>query len=89
MLMILNQIVLFSKEFINEFSEILDIDFSDLNDSFILRSGRWDSVTILRLVLLIQLHFKVLIHGELIYNCQQMKDLKILLVNKLNEINLK
>ena len=80
--LILVQSVQFSKEFNIELSEILDTDYLSLNDTFILRSGKWDSVTILRIILLVQKQFNVIIHGELIYNCQQLLDLKNLVINK-------
>jgi acyl carrier protein len=70
------------KPFLVDLADLLEVDESELVDSFELNGDNWDSVAVVSTIAIIDEHFDTTVDGKSLRNCSSVGELKQLIQSK-------
>ena len=68
--------------FLEDLSNILDVEASELNDNYPLNEGNWESLAVVGAISAIDEYFDVIIDGEALAKCASVGELLQLIQNQ-------
>ncbi|MFS0822757.1 acyl carrier protein [Bacillus sp. 1P02SD] len=75
------------KEFLNELSELLEIEVSELVDSYKFdENENWDSLTLISVIVIIDEHFKISLTNDSLRKCNNLGELLGLINGKIGKV---